>query len=62
MSRKKRDFKIRKMRFLRFHADISSLRLNKNQQYIFLLILASCQIKTTMGQYENTYSWDILSH
>lgn len=50
------------MRFLRFNADISSLRLNKNQQYIFLLILASRQIKTTMGQNENTYSWDILSH
>lgn len=50
------------MRFLRFHADISSLRLNKNQQYIFLLILASRQIKTTMEQDDNTYSWDIPSH
>lgn len=50
------------MRFLLFNADISSSRLNRNQQYIFLLILASRQIKTTMEQDDNTYSWDIPSH
>lgn len=57
-----RDFKIREMHFLLFNADISSSHLNRNQQYIFLLILASRQIKTTMEQDDNTYSWDIPSH